>query len=75
MFFIFLPVLTIFIIPGCICLMWRHELKQIGKLIVENQKLRNEIKKDLKDNEKDDAYLRFIENLPSTPYGKGYLLE
>lgn len=75
MFFYFLPVLGIFIIPGCIYFMRRHESKQISKLIVENQKLWNEIKKDLKDEEKDEAYLLFMESLPNTPYGKGYPLE
>ena len=75
MFFYFFAVLFIFIIPACVYFMWCHELKQIGKLIEEHQKLWNEIKKDLKDNEKDDAYLRFIENLPSTPHGKGFPLE
>lgn len=80
MFFYFLPVLFIFIIPGCIYLMWRHESKQIAKLIVENQKLWNEIKWDkmkkfVKDDEMDEAYLQFIESLPNTPYGKGYPLE
>ena len=75
MFFYFFAVLFIFIIPACVYFMWCHELKQIGKLIVENQKLWNEIKKDLKDEEKDEAYLRFIESLPNTPHGKGYPLE
>lgn len=58
-----------------IYLMWRHESKQIAKLMVENQKLWNEYKKYLKDEEKDEAYLRFIESLPNTPHGKGYPLE
>ena len=58
-----------------IYLSWRHESKQIAKLIVENQKLWNEYKKYLKDEEKDEAYLRFIESLPNTPHGKGYPLE
>ena len=75
MFFYFLPVLVIFIIPACIYFMWIHELKQLAKLIVKNQKLWNEIKKDLKDEEKDEAYLRFIESLPNTPQGKGYPLK
>ena len=63
-----------FITPVCIYFMWMHELKQIRKLILKNQKLWNEIKKDLKDEEKDEAYLRFIESLPNTPHGKGYPL-
>ena len=57
------------------CLYQYYESKQISRLIEEHQKLWNEIKKDLKDNEKDDAYLSFIENLPNTPHGKGYPLE
>ena len=80
MFFYFLPVLVIFIIPACIYFMFRHESKQIAKLIVKNQKLWNEIKWDkmkkfVKDDEMDEAYLQLIESMPNTPHGKGYPLE
>ena len=58
-----------------ICLHQYYESKQISRLIEEHQKLWNEVKKGLKEEEKDEAYLRFVESLPNTPRGKGYPLE